>query len=241
MNSTATMPMAPVFSLWPDCDRHLDELAARHLLARHTCARLHWDRGRGGTRFAATDRRMGVTWFTPSGTRLAPAAVETQGRRIEIVCFRFVLHQTIDTTVAKGMHSWLNQLSQGSASLDAGRTGGVGDRLRRVLLRGQAGGPRQGPRVLEPGQDAVLDRRGHPAGHRPARGLPALGHVGQAPHRRPPQRRHLQRRPPQPRGRRRRGPGDAPLRHRQPPLPLAGPDGARRGPGGHGARRVSRR
>ena len=34
--------------------------------------------------------------------------------------------------------------------------------------------------VLEPGQDPVLDRRGHPSGHRPPRGVLHLRHVGQA-------------------------------------------------------------
>ncbi len=80
-----------------------------------------------------------------------------------------------------------------------------------------------------PGQDPVLDRLGHSPGHRPPRGLPALGHVGPAADRRAPQRRHLQRRPPQPRGRRGRRAGDAALRHRQPPLPVAGADRPRGG------------
>ena len=85
--------------------------------------------------------------------------------------------------------------------------------------------------VLEPRQDRLLGRDRRAPGHRPARGLLHLRHVGQAAARRPPQRRHLQPRAPQPRGRRRRRLGDVALRHRQPPLPGAHPHRAGRGPG----------
>ena len=111
--------------------------------------------------------------------------------------------------------------------------GGRGDR-GTDLFRLEAGHAGEVQAVLEPGQDAVLDRLRGPAGHRPPRGLLHLRRRGQAPHRRPPQRRHLQPGPPQPGGGRRRDRGHAALRHRQPPLPLAGPHRAGRGADQHG-------
>ena len=82
-----------------------------------------------------------------------------------------------------------------------------------------------------PGKTDFWVESGRAAGHRPARGLLHLRHVGQAAARRAPQRRHLQPRAPQPRGRRRGRLGDVALRHRQPPLPRPDAHRARRGAG----------
>ena len=71
-------------------------------------------------------------------------------------------------------------------------------RLRRLLLvRVQGGLPPPVRGVLEPGQDAVLERRRRRPRDRPPRGLLLLGHGGPAADRRAPQRRHVQPRPPQ--------------------------------------------
>ncbi len=115
-----------------------------------------------------------------------------------------------------------------------GRYGGRGDR-GTDFIRLEAGHAGEVQAVLEPGQDPVLDRLRGPAGHRPPRGLLHLRRRGQAPHRRPPQRRHLQPGPPQPRGGRRGDRGHATFRHRQPPLPEPGPHRAGRGAGQHRA------
>ena len=109
-------------------------------------------------------------------------------------------------------------------------------RLRLLLVRVQGGLPPPLRGVLEPGQDAVLAGRRRRPGDRPPRGLPVLGHGGPAADRPAPQRRHLQPRPPQSRADRRARAGDGPLRHRQPPLPGAGPHRA-----GRGARRAPAR
>ena len=102
-------------------------------------------------------------------------------------------------------------------------------RLRLLLVRRQGGFPPPLRGVLEPGQDAVLAGRRRRSRHRPPRGLPVLGHGGAAADRPPPQRRDVQPRPSQPRADRDARAGDGPLRHRQPPLPGAGADRARRG------------
>ena len=104
-------------------------------------------------------------------------------------------------------------------------------RLRLLLVRVQGGLPPPLRGVLEPGQDALLAGRRRRPGDRPPRGLLLLGHGGAAADRPAPQRRHLQPRPPQPRADRDARAGDGPVRHRQPPLPGAGADRARRGAG----------
>jgi len=84
-----------------------------------------------------------------------------------------------------------------------------------------------------PDKTQFLDRLRRPAGHRPARGVLHLRRLGQAPDRRAPQRGDLQPGPPQPRGHRGGQRGHAALRHRQPPLPVAGAHGPGRGADQH--------
>src|SRR4051794_4140261 len=134
MNSTATMPIAPVLSLWPDSTgTSTNSLPVRSALvierspsslhgpARALLARARWSERRDASNGCVLDH---------------PERDEgrTEGRRrtrspVDFVCFRFVRDQTIDTIAPKGMHSWLSHCL-GARGSDRG------DRLRRVLLRG---------------------------------------------------------------------------------------------------------
>src|SRR5215212_3084866 len=111
MNRTATMPMAPVLSLWPESTGTSTNslLPVRSWLVIEVAffsARPARPRVR-----ERPDASVGsVSWITPSGKRVAPPD-DSHKVPCPIVCFRFVRDHTIDTIALKGMHCWLSHCS----------------------------------------------------------------------------------------------------------------------------------
>src|SRR5690349_6454301 len=103
MNNTATRPIAPVLSLWP----HSTGTSTNSWLA---IARSPFclDGPRPPDGFPGASYRCVLDH--PERHESRTAGRRRTRSRVEIVCFRFVREHTIDTTIPKGMHFWLNQL-----------------------------------------------------------------------------------------------------------------------------------